>query len=174
MPFLLLLGSAVVTLAVVLRRRPVSHFVWPLASNKIRGGIINHTFGMVRNSGTRAHQGWDLLAPPGTPVFAVSSGIIESVTQSGAYGLMVILRSDLDFQGSAVWVLYAHLSDSAVTPGQRVNSSSLIGYAGMTGNASSLHPSEAHLHIEFMTQPTPTSGLGGRIDPLQIYGFIPF
>ena len=31
-------------------------------------------FGMVRNGGTRPHQGVDLYAAPGTPVYAISAG----------------------------------------------------------------------------------------------------
>jgi murein DD-endopeptidase MepM/ murein hydrolase activator NlpD len=35
------------------------------------------TYGKVRDGGARSHQGWDLAAAPGTPVYAIANGIIS-------------------------------------------------------------------------------------------------
>jgi murein DD-endopeptidase MepM/ murein hydrolase activator NlpD len=43
---------------------------WPFERNHIRRDIRNNAFGMVRNGGSRVHQGWDLYAVPGTPLYA--------------------------------------------------------------------------------------------------------
>jgi hypothetical protein len=52
-----------------------SSIVWPLVSNMIRGRSVNNTFGMVRkhaNGGMKPHQGWDLEASVGDPVYLLS------------------------------------------------------------------------------------------------------
>lgn len=62
----------------------------PLSSMRLRRQLPNHSFGMVRRNidGTpKPHQGWDLAAPIGTPVFAVAEGeIIATTDDTGDYG----------------------------------------------------------------------------------------
>jgi murein DD-endopeptidase MepM/ murein hydrolase activator NlpD len=171
LPFLLaIVGLATVYVGLTRVAPKLSAFAWPLQSNVIRGGIQNHAFGMVRNGGTRAHQGWDLLAMPGTPVYAVGNGVIESVSNHSEYGHTVLLR----LENAPYWVFYAHLERSVVTIGARVKARSVIGYTGMTGNARGLAPSEAHLHIELRTSPNPGIGLSGHVDLAELYGFTPY
>lgn len=38
----------------------------------------------------------------------------------------------------------------------------------MSGNASNLPESQAHLHFELRSEPSPGLGLGGRLDPNQV------
>ena len=38
----------------------MTQLAWPLQRNIIRRQLLNHTFGKVRNGGTKDHQGWDL------------------------------------------------------------------------------------------------------------------
>lgn len=84
------------------------------------------------------HNGMDLRAPEGTPVYAVADGIVKvSHNNKGGYGLYIVLNHGK--WGS----LYAHLSQYNTFVGQEVRAGQLIGYTGNTGD------SEApHLHFE--------------------------
>ena len=141
----------------------------PLNTMRIRRQIPNHTFGMVRNNGTQAHQGWDLSAAVGTPVYAVTSGMIREVRQEGAYGLQI----SLEFTNGAqtLYAFYAHLSSVACADGQHVAEGELLGYSGKTGNASGLPAADDHLHFEIRTQLHPPLGLAGRMDPGALLGY---
>lgn len=142
----------------------------PLSAMSIRGEVRNHCFGMVRNGGTRAHQGWDLYAKVGTPVYAVSKGKIFHVGYHADYGNYITLsftHNDVPY-----YAFYAHLSKitKGVGNGALVNEGDLIGYTGRTGNASKIPIAESHLHFEIRTIPNPGKGLTGRIDPAALFG----
>ena len=55
----------------------------------------------------RAHQGWDLDARPGTPVFAIADGEVKAGTSS-TYGSWLSLK--FLYQGRKYFAYYAHLS----------------------------------------------------------------
>lgn len=157
-----------------------SAIAWPLAHNRIRRGLNNHTFGMVRRNadGTRRpHQGWDFEARDGTPCFAVADGTIEGVRSQGAYGQQVVLRFRFDFDGDGdadtLFAFYAHLSRVDVVPGQQVRKGQHIGLTGSTGNAVGMGPLDQHLHFELRHEPWPGRGLAGRFSPLAIFGTCP-
>ena len=100
------------------------------------------TWGAPR-SGGRTHQGVDILAPTGTPIYAVQGGTITKVQYDYKGSLA----------GNAIWLtapdgtyfFYAHLSAFAngVGKGTTVNAGATIGYVGSTGNAG-----VPHLHFE--------------------------
>lgn len=144
---------------------------WPLARNVIRGGIVNNSFGMVRNGGTKPHQGWDLEAPVGTPCFAVADGLIEFVDDAGALGKTVALA--FDFEGRKLYAIYAHLSAIGVAKGQAVRKGQQVGLTGKSGNAIEMQGKQIHLHFEIRTSPKPGLGLKGRIDPKTLYPSFP-
>jgi len=152
------------------------HWRWPLASNEIRGGSTRNTFGMVRSNadGTpRAHQGWDLAAPIGTPCRAIGAGTVASVVDAGDYGLQVLIKLDAPDGEPDLWAFYAHLSSAAVRVGDRVAAAQTIGATGESGNARGMAAEDQHLHFEVRTEPHPGRGLAGRISPLEIYGSCP-
>lgn len=144
---------------------------WPLRRNIIRGNVKNHTFGMVRNNGTRPHQGWDMLAPIGTECFAIADGTVSEIYDSEAYGKVVELA--FRFDNRKLFAAYAHLSKVEVKEGEQVKRGQLIGLTGNSGNASKLNKSEMHLHFEIRSQSRPGLGLDGRIDPAKIFGTVP-
>jgi len=109
---------------------------YPLAKNRIRRGSLNNTFGMVRNGGKRAHQGWDFEARTGTPCYAVGAGVIHSTRDSGDYGAQIVLELDEPHKGRKLWAFYAHLLSMEVVAGQRVAEGEQIGRAGGRGVAS--------------------------------------
>ena len=153
---------------------------WPLNTNRIRRGMINHTFGMVRRNrdgSRRPHQGWDFEAAIGTPCFAIADGTIVSVLERGAYGLQVLLRFDHDFDddgtANTLFAFYAHLEKAHVLPGQVVAMGDRIGLTGNSGNARGMRGPDNHLHFEIRTRRWVGLGLAGRISPLALFGDCP-
>ena len=145
---------------------------WPIEYNTIRKNSISNTFGMVRNSGEQAHQGWDLLAYPLTRCHAVADGVIKHVGLMGKYGNLVIL--EFKHRGLTLYAAYCHLSIlRVVRKGEPVDAGQFIGLTGNTGNADSMTGDDQHLHFEIRTIDLPGKGLGGRLDPKDLYGVTP-
>lgn len=94
-----------------------------------------------RRSGGRIHKATDIMAPRGTPIYAIADGVIVGV-RSNALGGKVI--EQLDTTG-CVGFYYAHLDHYAegVEAGRVVQQGELIGFVGDTGNARGT----PHLHF---------------------------
>ena len=145
---------------------------WPLDSNMIRRNAEMNSFGMVRcypDGRPKPHQGWDLYAPEGTPIYAVADGQILITRDGGDYGKLIVLS----ISGTALYAAYAHLSVMFVSPGERVVVGELLGKTGCTGNAAGMKGDDQHLHFEVRTDPLPGLGLIGRKSPLDLYGVYP-
>jgi murein DD-endopeptidase MepM/ murein hydrolase activator NlpD len=141
----------------------------PLVMMRIRQNSTKNIFGMVRNAGHRAHQGWDLEAKVGTPIYAVTDGIIRDVKNAGDYGHQLLL--EFIFKGQTYYAFYAHLSGTLRRNGEQVCEGDLLGFTGNTGNASNLPRTQDHLHFEVRSLRQPGKGLGGRLDPGLLLGF---
>ena len=147
---------------------------WPLNSNVIRRGSESNTFGMVRHradGSPKPHQGWDFLAPIGTPVHAVGAGKVIAVQTGKDYGLTVVqsfMHGDTRY-----YAAYCHLSASKVKPGDMVTEGQLIALTGDSGNAKGMKGPDLHLHFEVRTEMTPGLGLGGRVSPAKVFGICP-
>ena len=160
---------------------PISKGIgWPLAVNRIRRGLVNHTFGMVRRNADgsrRPHQGWDFAAVEGTPCFAIADGTVARVYSSETYGKSVILRFEHDFDHDGrrdiLFAFYAHLSRIDVKEGQQVHRGKKLGLTGNTGNAVGMRGADQHLHFELRTNLYPGRGLAHRYSPLAIFGTCP-
>lgn len=123
---------------------------------------VSNTYGMVRRSHKRAHQGWDLAASPGTPVFAITNGELTTGF-SPSYGNWASLKFTCG--GHTRYAFYGHLQ-ATVASNCSVKEGALIGFTGRTGNASKIPHAEAHLHFEIRTVQQPAHGLHGHHDPL--------
>lgn len=102
---------------------------------------INSGFGTRNdplNRRTGMHEGVDLGAPHGTPVFATGEGVVEFAGPWDRYGLTVEIN-----HGNGVATRYAHLSRIKVKEGQKVSRQSVIGLLGNTGRSTG-----PHLHYE--------------------------
>lgn len=128
-------------------------FLQPAASGRTESG----SFGMVRNGGTRFHEGVDVKSvrkmDGGTPmdvVRAVCEGTVAHVSpqNNGSYGRYVVLIHEND--GVQLYTLYAHLL--AVSPslkeGDRVPAGAVLGMLGQTSTAVRIAKEAAHLHFE--------------------------
>jgi murein DD-endopeptidase MepM/ murein hydrolase activator NlpD len=96
---------------------------------------FTNDWGMAR-SGGRAHEGTDMLAARGTPIFAPIAGVVRfDASSRGGLSFYLDTPSGLQLFG-------AHL-DSYGAAG-KVESGTIIGYVGDTGNARGT----THLHFE--------------------------
>lgn len=144
---------------------------WPLEMNVIRKNSVANTFGLVRNGGQRPHQGWDLLATLGTRCYAVADGKVVWADPHGQYGKLLLI--EFEHRGRTLYAAYAHMSQCAVFRGRSVAGGDFIGMTGNTGNAESMQGDDQHLHFEIRTVKFPGQGLGGRLNPREVYGFTP-
>lgn len=145
----------------------MGNLAWPLKQNRIRRDMRNHTFGMVRNGGSRPHQGWDLYSTPGTNIYAIADGEIVRTSTAGDLGTTIYLK--FKHKGEDYFAVYAHLKTMHVNEGEHVVRGQVIGQTGNTGNASSMTGEDQHLHFEIRTALMPGRGLHGRIDPQFLY-----
>ncbi len=125
---------------------PASSAPAPVASGGLACPVGNpvaftDTWGAPR-SGGRSHQGVDMMARHGTPVYAITSGRITRLKNSGLGGISLWMYGDDNNE-----YYYTHLQGyaSGTSTGKRVAAGDLIAYVGSTGNASSSAP---HLHFE--------------------------
>lgn len=109
------------------------------------------TYGAPRGEG-RTHQGTDILAPMGTPIYAYESGTISRMSTNRLGGITLYLAGD-----SGTTYYYAHLQGyvGGLAAGQQVGTGQHIAFNGDTGNATGI----PHLHIEVMP------GGGGGVNP---------
>lgn len=117
-------------------RRPAAEIAgsalrWPVADV-----TVTSSFGP---RGREFHEGIDLKAPVGTPVFAAQDGtVIYSGSKIRGYGRLVVLR-----HFKQVSTIYAHNSKLLVRPGQYVRQGQKIAISGQSG-----HVTGPHLHFE--------------------------
>jgi murein DD-endopeptidase MepM/ murein hydrolase activator NlpD len=96
------------------------------------------------------HGGIDLANSIGTPIYAVSDGVVIDAGPTAGYGMWVKLR-----HADGTVTLYGHVNTTLVSVGQRVMAGDQIATIGNRGNSTG-----PHLHFEVQ--------LGGteRIDPV--------
>lgn len=87
------------------------------------------------------HNGLDIIAPAGEPVYAAADGVVSQVTRSRK-GLGNVVTVD---HGNGYFTRYAHLSDMEAVKGRTVRRGTRLGYVGVSGN--SFAP---HLHFEVL------------------------
>ncbi|MGB9989252.1 M23 family metallopeptidase [Massilia sp. SM-13] len=102
---------------------------------------LTDTFNQARGT-ERKHEALDILAPKGTPVFAVADGKIVKLFTSKPGGLTVYQYDVLEKYS----YYYAHLDRYApnLKEGQDIRRGEMIGYVGTSGNAD---PATPHLHF---------------------------
>lgn len=103
---------------------------------------ISPNFGDPRDSGTRTHEGEDIMAVKGTPIVSPTVAVVLRTVTGVDEGNAVYTANP----GGETFV-YMHLDrfGEGVVAGVVLQQGSLIGYVGNTGNASG---GPAHLHFE--------------------------
>jgi murein DD-endopeptidase MepM/ murein hydrolase activator NlpD len=115
---------------------PSTGFQSPIRGTYYNSGNFGH--GDARHGGV--HNGVDLRASGGTPVYPFMDGVVTFVGTSGKGGNNVRIQHDGGFR-----TYYAHLGTILVQKGDQVTKTTQIGTVGNSGNAVGGPP---HLHFE--------------------------
>ncbi len=117
------------------------------------------TWGESR-SGGRHHRAVDIIAPEGSEVYAITTGVIDTLATLPEAGITLLLRGQ-DGKGYG----YMHLQGYApgLVAGKVVRTGELIGYVGRTG----IQASAAHLHFQVYADHRL-----GKDELLNPYGFL--
>ena len=139
---------------------------------------IGSTFGLTRDQGAKRHQGLDLYAPEGTPVYAMYDGVISTnkrfVTSqpnrnskawpagytgdTDGAGNRFSIECEVD--GNVIYFVHWHMmagtpmainprTGTTFKPGDEVFAGEVVGYTGRTGNAYNVP--FPHLHLGVMS-----------------------
>ncbi|HEY9565270.1 MAG TPA: M23 family metallopeptidase [Nocardioides sp.] len=109
----------------------------------VEGYHLTGRFGASSALWSNTHTGLDFAAPVGTPIRAVTGGVVTESGPAGAFGTMTVVTGP---DGTQFW--YAHQNETNVAPGQEVEAGSVIGTVGSTGNVTG-----PHLHLEVRVGP---------------------
>lgn len=119
-------------------------------NNPYRGGsgaeidnyYVNPVPGALLTQGLHGENAVDLGIAKGTPIHAAAAGTIivskDNGGYNGGYGNYVVIGHPNGTQ-----TLYAHMTSTATSVGETVAQGAIIGYVGMTGDATG-----PHLHFE--------------------------
>lgn len=113
--------------------------IWPIDRTKLKD--VSSLYGMrmhPRYGYWKMHEGVDLSAPKGTPVYATGNGVVVRASWQRGYGELIELNHGFGYK-----TRYGHLSKMYVSPGDSVTRGQVIGEVGNTGVSSG-----AHLHYE--------------------------
>ena len=147
------------------------NYIWPITPKYIvaehdKYGIRKNHYVLFKE---RAHSGFDITADIGTEVHAIFDGEVllaefDGTTTEGfdafndGYGNKVeILNTD------GRRVVYGHLRESFVKPGEKVSKGDIIGITGSSGGSR-----VPHLHLEIRKSNTEETGLDYTINPLEL------
>jgi murein DD-endopeptidase MepM/ murein hydrolase activator NlpD len=124
------------------KRAPVKNYLkWPVK------GTLTSTFG---KRGTRKHDGIDIGASRGTPIYAAAAGqVVFSDWGPTGYGLMVIIKHK-----HHLTTVYAHNSKNWVRKNAWVKRGQKVASVGKTGRATG-----PHLHFEVRNDSHPRNPL---------------
>lgn len=141
----------------------------------VKNGRFSQNFGstaFARQGGYRGkfHNGLDIAAPIGTPIYAAEDGRVVKIDnqdrfcKKGAYGRYVVVSHT-----NNLTTLYAHLSlvDQNIYEGKEVKRGELIGYVGKTGYATG-----PHLHLTVYATPTFYMGKSRSCGPMPYGGYL--
>lgn len=104
-------------------------------------GTVTSYFGYRENptkGGEGFHQGLDIGAPEGSPIYSMYYGRVSAAGESASYGNYVKLD-----HGNGIEILYAHCSEVLVGQGVYVRAGETVAKVGTTGDSNGFH-----LHTE--------------------------
>jgi len=129
----------------------------------VHGGRVSSSFGYrihpILGFG-RFHDGLDIAAAWGSPVFAAADGVVTGTGWTGGYGQQVRLA-----HSDGIVTSYSHLSRIIAAAGTRVQRGQLIGLVGSSGFSTG-----AHLHFEVRRSGRPVDPATFRYAGVQVIG----
>lgn len=134
-------------------KEPDQKLLMPVGNVRLKQ--LRDSWHAPRDGGQRRHEGQDIFAKRGTPVYSATAGYIVRIGESRLGGRTVSVLG----AGGRIYY-YAHLDSYAlnISRGDNVTPETVLGYVGTTGNAQGTPP---HLHFAVYTS-------GGAINPLPL------
>lgn len=148
-----------------------SEYIWPIepkykVAEHDKYGIRKNHYVLFKE---RQHSGFDITADIGTKVHPISEGVVllaefDGTTTEGydafndGYGNKVEILND-----DGRRVVYGHLREFYVKPGDIVTKNTVIGITGTSGGSR-----VPHLHLEIRKSNTEETGLKYTINPLDL------
>ncbi|MGH3586565.1 MAG: M23 family metallopeptidase [Pseudonocardia sp.] len=111
---------------------------------------IGHLTSVFGSRWGTSHQGIDIAGSIGTPIYALTDGVVEEAGPATGFGLWVVLRHKDGTQS-----VYGHINRMFVDEGDRVEAGEKIAEIGNRG-----YSTGPHLHLEVW------SADGSKINPL--------
>jgi len=101
---------------------------------------------------TGSHNGVDIRAPIGTPIFAIGHGKVVRTKDDPNNKYLTIEHKNVKYQGKVgkYYSSYLHLSQILVQPGDTIDKWTLIWRVGLTG-----YTTTPHLHIQIDNEEAP-------------------
>ncbi len=124
--------------------KPVLGIATGTLMKPINGGVISSRFG-ARDGRRSSHKGIDVACQTGTSVLAADGGVCEASEYRSDYGYLIIIDHRNGYK-----TYYAHLSELAVSAGEKLKKGQLIGKTGNTGISTG-----PHLHFEVRKNDVP-------------------
>ena len=119
--------------------------IWPIDRTKLRSVSSLYGMRMHPRYGTwRMHEGVDLAAPKGTPVYATGNAVVARACWQPGYGYLIELNHGFGYK-----TRYGHLSQMHVSAGDSVTRGQVIADVGNTGVSSGSH---LHYEVRFRNQ----------------------
>ncbi|MCW5838713.1 MAG: M23 family metallopeptidase [Anaerolineales bacterium] len=158
------------------------YFTFPVASAHLGLYSPSQRYGVRQEAGQSGepHLGLDVGMDAGTPVRAAAGGTVvwadygqtynSRFFLDDPYGISIVIRHDFGFAGNRIWTVYAHLSETSVQVGQRVEQGEVIALSGNTGLSTG-----PHLHFEVRSGQNNTSHTSNPelwLAPPQGYGIL--
>ncbi|NLT51429.1 MAG: M23 family metallopeptidase [Ignavibacteria bacterium] len=128
----------------------LSGFAKPYKKGRITGVFGSQR--IFRNVKKNPHNGADIANPKGTPVYAMSDGVVKLTGDDFYYSGNLIILS----HGLGLMSFYLHLDKISVKEGEFVKKGQKIGEVGSTGRSTGAH---LHWTVQWFSK---------RIDPLSL------
>lgn len=134
-------------------KEPDAKLLMPV--DRVRVKQVGDSWHAPRDGGNRRHEGQDIFARRGTPVYSATEGYVVRIGESRLGGQTISVLG----AGGRIYY-YAHLDSYArnIVEGDYVTPETVLGYVGTTGNAQGTSP---HLHFAVYTS-------NGAINPLPL------
>jgi murein DD-endopeptidase MepM/ murein hydrolase activator NlpD len=147
-------------------------FRWPVEKPYITQYFGYTKFALTTNAyKNNMHNGMDLGAPVGTKIYAPLGGTVRMTGNTdlvpGCYSWGKWALID---HPNGLSSLFAHMSQIAVSPGQKVNTSDIVGYVGNTGYSTGPHLHftvyvTAGVQVKQFNQFKAVTGCGAALSP---------
>lgn len=137
--------------------RPFSARIWPTEYKTITQAYgANPDY--YRQFGLPGHEGLDIRAPEGSPIYAIDTGRVQTIYNNPLpkakgghnYGIHIWIGHNSSFSS-----IYAHLSAVLCKSGDVVEPGTKIGLAGNSGNSRGAHLHLTLKHRNKIVDPTP-------------------